>query len=52
MTLYIKLVFRILYDEMLASCPPGLYGNRDAISLPRSLSSRLLSILIASRFPS
>jgi hypothetical protein len=27
-------------------------GNRDAISLPRSLSSRLLSILIASRFPS
>ncbi len=28
------------------------YGNRDAISLPRSLSSRLLSILIASRFPS
>src|SRR5271166_5033472 len=27
-------------------------GNWDAISLPRSLSSRLLSILVASQFPS
>jgi len=26
-------------------------GNRDAISLPRSLDSKLPSILIASRFP-
>ena len=26
-------------------------GNRDAISLPRSLGSKLPSILIASRFP-
>ena len=35
-TLYIKLVFRALYDEILATCPPDLGGrpHRRCTALP------------------